>query len=100
MGGLRALCALRLDRLPATVTWRWRRALLAGADQYLPYWDERPFLPSVESVHGRGKGFDAMKTYRRNSTADWRASACSVLDTRSLKWRILNCSPRRRRKGG
>ena len=24
--------------------------ILAGADQYLPFWDERPFLPSLESV--------------------------------------------------
>jgi acetoin:2,6-dichlorophenolindophenol oxidoreductase subunit beta len=24
--------------------------IIAGADQYLPYWDERPFLPSLESV--------------------------------------------------
>ena len=24
--------------------------ILSGADQYLPYWDEKPFLPSVESV--------------------------------------------------
>jgi hypothetical protein len=24
--------------------------MLVGADQYLPYWDERPFLPSLESV--------------------------------------------------
>jgi pyruvate dehydrogenase E1 component beta subunit len=24
--------------------------IVSGADQYLPYWDERPFLPSVESV--------------------------------------------------
>jgi hypothetical protein len=23
---------------------------MTGADQYLPYWDERPFLPSIESV--------------------------------------------------
>jgi pyruvate dehydrogenase E1 component beta subunit len=24
--------------------------ILAGADQFLPFWDERPFLPSLESV--------------------------------------------------
>jgi pyruvate/2-oxoglutarate/acetoin dehydrogenase E1 component len=24
--------------------------ILAGADQFLPFWDERPFLPSVESI--------------------------------------------------
>src|SRR5262245_21139979 len=38
-----------LDRLPLgklTVAPR----ILAGADQFLPFWDERPFLPSMESV--------------------------------------------------
>lgn len=38
-----------LDDLPAgklTVAPR----ILAGADQFLPFWDERPFLPSLESV--------------------------------------------------
>ena len=24
--------------------------IISGADEYLPYWDERPFLPSVETV--------------------------------------------------
>lgn len=24
--------------------------IISGADQYLPYWDEKPFLPSVQSV--------------------------------------------------
>jgi pyruvate dehydrogenase E1 component beta subunit len=24
--------------------------ILAGADQFLPFWDERPFLPSLQSV--------------------------------------------------
>jgi hypothetical protein len=23
---------------------------LVGADQYLPYWDERPFVPSLDGV--------------------------------------------------
>jgi pyruvate/2-oxoglutarate/acetoin dehydrogenase E1 component len=40
-------CAL--DRLPAGRLAMAPR-LLVGADQYLPYWDERPFLPSLESV--------------------------------------------------
>ena len=38
-----------LDQLPAgklTVVPR----IIAGADQYLPYWDERPFLPLSERV--------------------------------------------------
>lgn len=38
-----------LDELPATKLAQAPR-ILAGADQYLPYWNERPFLPSVESV--------------------------------------------------
>jgi pyruvate/2-oxoglutarate/acetoin dehydrogenase E1 component len=38
-----------LDRLPAGKLAVAPR-LLVGADQYLPYWDERPFLPSTESV--------------------------------------------------
>jgi hypothetical protein len=29
--------------------------LLVGADQYLPYWDERPFVPSLESVVAAAK---------------------------------------------
>ena len=38
-----------LDELPSgalAVTPR----IIAGADEFLPYWDERPFLPSLESV--------------------------------------------------
>jgi pyruvate/2-oxoglutarate/acetoin dehydrogenase E1 component len=38
-----------LDELPAGKLARAPR-ILAGADQFLPFWDERPFLPSVESV--------------------------------------------------
>ncbi len=38
-----------LDELPAGVLVSAPR-IVAGADQYLPYWDERPFLPSVESI--------------------------------------------------
>jgi len=29
--------------------------ILAGADQYLPFWDERPFLPSLESIVAAAK---------------------------------------------
>ena len=43
-----------LDELPAAKLALAPR-ILAGADQYLPYWDERPFLPSVESVMAAAK---------------------------------------------
>lgn len=38
-----------LDRLPRGKLTAAPR-LLVGADQFLPYWDERPFLPSIQSV--------------------------------------------------
>jgi pyruvate/2-oxoglutarate/acetoin dehydrogenase E1 component len=38
-----------LDRLPAGKLAAAPR-IISGADQFLPYWDERPFLPSLESV--------------------------------------------------
>lgn len=38
-----------LDDLPAG-SLKAPPRIVAGADQYLPYWDERPFLPSLESV--------------------------------------------------
>jgi pyruvate dehydrogenase E1 component beta subunit len=38
-----------LDRLPSGTLAAPPR-ILAGADQFLPFWDERPFLPSVENV--------------------------------------------------
>jgi pyruvate dehydrogenase E1 component beta subunit len=38
-----------LDRLPAGKLALAPR-LLVGADQYLPYWDERPFVPSLDGV--------------------------------------------------
>ena len=38
-----------LDELPAGKLALTPR-ILAGANQFLPFWDERPFLPSVESV--------------------------------------------------
>jgi pyruvate dehydrogenase E1 component beta subunit len=43
-----------LDRLPAGKLAVAPR-LLVGADQYLPYWDERPFLPSLDSVVAAAK---------------------------------------------
>jgi pyruvate/2-oxoglutarate/acetoin dehydrogenase E1 component len=38
-----------LDELP-TGKLTLPPRIVAGADQFLPFWDERPFLPSVESV--------------------------------------------------
>ena len=38
-----------LDGLPSGALAAAPR-IIAGADQFLPFWDERPFLPSVESV--------------------------------------------------
>ncbi|MDP2602573.1 MAG: transketolase C-terminal domain-containing protein [Deltaproteobacteria bacterium] len=38
-----------LDQLPAGKLTTAPR-IIAGADQFLPYWDERPFLPSLEGV--------------------------------------------------
>jgi pyruvate dehydrogenase E1 component beta subunit len=38
-----------LDELPAGKLACVPR-IIAGADQFLPFWDERPFLPSVETV--------------------------------------------------
>jgi hypothetical protein len=29
--------------------------IVAGADQFLPFWDERPFLPSIESISAAAK---------------------------------------------
>jgi len=40
-----------LDELPMG-TLAIPPRILAGADQFLPYWDERPFLPSLQSVVG------------------------------------------------
>ena len=38
-----------LDQLPAGKLTMAPR-IIAGADQFLPYWDERPFLPSLDGV--------------------------------------------------
>lgn len=43
-----------LDDLPAGTLSAAPR-ILAGADQFLPFWDERPFLPSLESVISAAK---------------------------------------------
>ena len=48
-GGYAPYVRCVLDRLH-TGTLVARPRILAGSDQYLPYWDERPFLPSVESL--------------------------------------------------
>jgi pyruvate/2-oxoglutarate/acetoin dehydrogenase E1 component len=29
--------------------------IIAGVDEFLPYWDERPFLPSLETVMAAAK---------------------------------------------
>jgi hypothetical protein len=47
-------------RLRSAAAWHWKRAalpprILAGADQYLPFWDERPFLPSVDAIIAAGR---------------------------------------------
>ena len=38
-----------LDELPSGTLAKSPR-IITGADEFLPYWDERPFLPSMESV--------------------------------------------------
>ena len=38
-----------LDELPPGVLALAPR-IIAGVDEFLPYWDERPFLPSLEGV--------------------------------------------------
>jgi acetoin:2,6-dichlorophenolindophenol oxidoreductase subunit beta len=43
-----------LDELPAGKL-TMPPQLLCGADQYLPFWDERPFLPSLESIIAAAK---------------------------------------------
>ena len=47
--GYAPLVRCLIDELPAAKLARPPR-ILAGADQFLPFWDERPFLPSIESV--------------------------------------------------
>ena len=38
-----------LDELPSS-TLAVAPRIIAGADEFLPYWDETPFLPSLDSV--------------------------------------------------
>jgi pyruvate/2-oxoglutarate/acetoin dehydrogenase E1 component len=38
-----------LDELPSGVLAVIPR-IISGADEFLPYWDERPFLPSLEGI--------------------------------------------------
>lgn len=49
LGGYAPHVRCVLDELPAGALTAPPR-IIAGADQYLPYWDERPFLPSIERV--------------------------------------------------
>ncbi len=35
--------------------------ILTGADQHMPFWDERPFLPSVEGIMAAAKGLIEQK---------------------------------------
>jgi pyruvate/2-oxoglutarate/acetoin dehydrogenase E1 component len=48
-GGYAPMVRCLLDELPAGKLAVKPRTL-AGADQYLPFWDEQPFLPSLEGV--------------------------------------------------
>src|SRR5262249_945704 len=43
-----------LDDLPSD-SLAVRPRVISGADEFLPYWDERPFLPSLESVMAAAK---------------------------------------------
>ena len=43
-----------LDELPSGALAATPR-IISGADEFLPYWDERPLLPSVESVIAAAK---------------------------------------------
>jgi pyruvate dehydrogenase E1 component beta subunit len=43
-----------IDELPAGKLAHAPR-IIAGADQFLPFWDERPFLPSIENVLAAAK---------------------------------------------
>jgi hypothetical protein len=43
-----------LDELPLGAL-AVRPRIISGADEFLPYWDERPFLPSLENVTAAAK---------------------------------------------
>src|SRR5262249_2092839 len=49
LGGYAPYLRCLLDELPPGALATAPR-IISGADEYLPYWDERPFLPSLESV--------------------------------------------------
>lgn len=53
-GGYAPVVRCLLDELPAGKLAKMPR-IIGGADQYLPYWDEQPFLPSLQSVMAAGK---------------------------------------------
>jgi pyruvate/2-oxoglutarate/acetoin dehydrogenase E1 component len=53
-GGYAPYIRCLLDELPAESLVIPPR-IISGADEYLPYWDERPFLPSLESVIAAAK---------------------------------------------
>lgn len=48
-GGYGPYVRCLLDRLPPATLVATPR-IISGADQFLPYWDERPFLPSLEPI--------------------------------------------------
>jgi pyruvate dehydrogenase E1 component beta subunit len=48
-GGYAPYLRCILDELPGNVLIAAPR-IVPGSDQFLPYWDERPFLPSLESL--------------------------------------------------
>ena len=48
-GGYAPYIRCLLDELPAGAL-KASPQIIAGADEFLPYYDERPFLPSVETV--------------------------------------------------
>ena len=48
-GGYAPYVRCLLDELPSGSLAATPR-IISGADEFLPYWDERPFLPSLESV--------------------------------------------------
>jgi pyruvate dehydrogenase E1 component beta subunit len=48
-GGYAPVVRCLLDELPAGTLAAPPR-IISGADQFLPFWDEKPFLPSIDSV--------------------------------------------------
>jgi pyruvate/2-oxoglutarate/acetoin dehydrogenase E1 component len=54
LGGYAPHVRCVLDELPMG-SLKVAPRIVAGADQYLPFWDEKPFLPSLESVTAAAK---------------------------------------------